>query len=348
MIAPIATSFVRSRHVTRQPVPATGQIDGLQVYYPKAWYLPRVGRPLNAWLYALSTRSLIARLRPFDIILVNWAYPDACGIAQVARQLGVPFVASCSGSDLNVGLTFRIRRHQILRMIGQARATTVRSRALKELLVCHGAIPSKIHVLYNGVDGICFRPHPRTKARRSLGLDEMETVLAYVGRLSEEKGVADLLDALALLRNRHNRRPRLLIVGDGPQRLQLLRQAQLLRLEQQILWLGMKPNDEIAPLLSAADIACVPSHMEGVPNAALEAFACGVPVVGTKVGGIPEVVTAQTGLLAEPRQPESLTSALAEALGRCWDSKAILAHAARFDWNANARALYDILEEAAA
>src|SRR5207249_2385133 len=100
------------------------------------FYLPKIG-VLNPWFYAMSTQNLIARIRrdfPFDVIYVNWTYPDACGIARVARAFGVPFVCSISGSDANSYLKFPMRRKQILRMLDEARTVTVRSRALQKLL----------------------------------------------------------------------------------------------------------------------------------------------------------------------------------------------------------------------
>jgi glycosyltransferase involved in cell wall biosynthesis len=313
----------------RAPFPAAEQIDGLRVEHPKQFYLPKIGRPLNAWLYARSVAPSLQRLKPFDVILVNWAYPDACGIA----TFGIPFVASISGSDANRYLTYRFRRRQILAMLRAARAVTTRSRALKELLVSHGADAGKIHVLYNGVDSGLFHPS-------RLDPQPAPPRLVYVGRLSPEKGVADLVAALAQL----DQPPPLLVIGDGPQRAPLQQQARSLP----VTWLGAKRNDEIAPLLRASDIVCLPSHMEGVPNAALEAFACGLPVVGTRVGGIPEIITPQTGILAESKNPTSLAAALGEALRRRWNRDAILAHAAQFDWHVNARTLAGILQQAAA
>ena len=301
--------------------------DGLSVHHPRQYYLPKLGRPLNAWLYARSVAPPLTRLRPFDVILVNWAFPDACGIA----QLNYPFVVSISGSDANRYLTYRIRRRQILAMLARARAVTVRSRALKELLVAHGADARKIHILYNGVDRELFAParlDPQPSPPR----------LVYLGRLSPEKGVADFLAAVAQL----PAPPPVVIIGDGPDRGVLQRQAASLP----VIWLGAKRNEELAPLLRTRDIVCLPSHMEGVPNVALEAFACGLPVVATHVGGIPEIMTDATGILTAPRDPAAFAAALRQALDRPWDPTAIRAHAAKFDWDENARQLHAILRAA--
>jgi glycosyltransferase involved in cell wall biosynthesis len=353
VVAPIAWFPIPGKYAPPAPVPAYEEVYGLEskvhslpipVHHPRNFYLPKIGRPLNAWLYALSLQKKVAALRrkfSFDVIFVNWAFPDACGTAHIARQLGVPFVASISGSDVNLYLTFHFRRRQILRMLDQAAAVTTRSQALKNLLVFHGVPADKIHVLYNGVDRDLFQPTPQAEARRLLKLPKQEKVLLYVGRLSPEKGLADMLTALGQLPHR----PRVVIVGDGHQREELQAQARQANLE--ITWVGTKQPAAVPLYLSAADLLCLPSHMEGVPNAALEAFACGLPVVASRVGGLPEVVTDDTGILVEPKNPVALAGALRVALERPWNRDAILAHAAKFDWNANAHQLLSILESAA-
>ena len=375
----------------RSPV-SSRQSQVIRTYHPRQYYLPKIGRILNPLLYALSLRRLVTGLRasfPFDVIFVNWAYPDACGIAKLARRLNIPFVVSISGSDVNWYLKMPLRRRQILAMLAQAHAVAVRSRALKDLLLSHGIPESKIHVLYNGVDREMFHlrpptvtsppaelnPQPSTAGNRLQTMDSglrtqdsglpprcapvsdralqpteglqspvsrhKSPLLLYVGRLSPEKGVADLLDALAQLTD-----VRLAVVGDGPQRAQLQQLADTLKISSQITWHGQKKPDEIADFMQGADLLCLPSHMEGVPNVALEAFACGLPVVGTTVGGIPEVVTNDTGVLTAPRDPPALAQAIAQALARRWDSVAIRAHSARFDWTENANQLFALLQAA--
>jgi glycosyltransferase involved in cell wall biosynthesis len=344
IVAPIAWFFIRGRFAPPAPVPFAEEIGGLRVLHPKNFYLPKLGRTLNPMFFALSLRKIVEKIRaefPFDVIFVNWAYPDACGVANISRALGVPFVASISGSDVNWYLQMRIRRRQILKMLDAARAVTVRSRALRELLIAHGVSADKIHVLYNGVDRTLF--HPSDAPRPT-----PHPQLLYVGRLSDEKGVADLLHALKILHEKHKIHAHLRVVGDGLQRDELQKLAESLQLTDKITWLGAKNPREIPAFMTAADALCLPSHMEGVPNAALEAFACGLPVVATKVGGIPEIMTEQTGILAAPQNPASFADALADALGKNWDATAIRAHAARFDWNENARRLFEILCKAGA
>jgi glycosyltransferase involved in cell wall biosynthesis len=174
--------------LTRLPdIPSVEQIGGITVQHPRQYYLPKIGRPLNPYLFALSVRQTVLNLRTtflFDVIFANWAYPDACGVENIASQLKIPFVASISGSDANVYLNYKIRRRQILRMLDRAHSVTVRSQVLKTLLTGHGVPADKVHVLYNGVDPKLFYPTERATARRQLHLPEIDKVLIYVGRLS--------------------------------------------------------------------------------------------------------------------------------------------------------------------
>lgn len=333
VLAPYDWFFIKGRFAPPAPLPARETIGGLTVYHSRNFYLPKIGRTLNPWLYACSARGAIraiGREFAFDVIYVNWAYPDACGIARVARQLGVPFVASISGSDVNWYLQMRLRRRQILHMLDQAAAVTTRSQALRDLLIQHGVDDTKINVLYNGVE---ITPLPRSPRRQP-------PRLLYVGRLSPEKGVADLLHAVARLESPVH----LQLAGDGHQREQLRQLAA--RLGVQAEWLGWQSPAAIPALMAQADLLCLPSHMEGVPNAVLEAMACGLPVVATCVGGVAEVVTRDTAVLVPPRDPAALAAGIQQALTRAWDTDVIRRQASRFDWTENARRLHHILQTA--
>lgn len=351
VVAPIAWFFIKGRFAPPGEVPRHELLGGLEVDHPRNFYLPWVGRTFNPFFFAASIRATIDRIRarfPFDVILVNWAYPDACGIARVARSIGVPFVVSISGSDANVYLQYKVRRTQILAMLDEAKAAIVRSRALKDLLVSHGVPREKVSVLYNGVDHEQFSPIPRDEARKRLNWNAGDCVFCYVGRLSPEKGVAELIEALAILRKRHQVAARFVAVGDGTERARLQEKARALELDGSVTWAGWKTQDEITTIVSASDFVCLASHMEGIPNAALEAFACGKPVVATSVGGLPEIVTGQTGVLAPPKQPAAFADAMFEAMRREWNAGEIRAHARQFDWDENARVLESVLQSAIA
>ena len=90
----------------------------------------------------------------------------------------------------------------------------------------------------------------------------------------------------------------------------------------------------------------MPSHNEGVPNVVLEAMACGLPVVATRVGGVPEVLPDFAGMLVPPRDSTALAAALQQALAQRWDRDRIAAHARRFSWEANVHTVMHLLNPA--
>ena len=169
--------------------------------------------------------------------------------------------------------------------------------------------PSRLRLIYNGVDTARFRPDPqaRRRVRRELGLGD-EPVLISVGRLAPEKDQGLLLLAAAVLEG-----VTLLVVGEGPLRPRLERLAAELGVGERVRFLGER--DDVEHLLAAAEVFVLSSRSEGVPKAVLEAMAAGLPVVATAVGGVPEVVVpGGTGLLVPGGRGEELVRAVAELL----------------------------------
>jgi glycosyltransferase involved in cell wall biosynthesis len=105
-------------------------------------------------------------------------------------------------------------------------------------------------------------------------------------------------------------------VGDGPERERLEALARDLRVTEHVHFLGVRPNEEMAGLLSSADVAVIPSLMEATSVAALEAMSCGLPVAAARVGGLPEIVDEDVGTLFAPADPESLAARVASLLER--------------------------------
>jgi glycosyltransferase involved in cell wall biosynthesis len=153
-----------------------------------------------------------------------------------------------------------------------------------------------------------------TALRRRLELPADARVILSVGRLSTEKGHADLFAAVRLLlRDRPQRTIRLILVGDGIERPTLERAAAAPDLASSVIFAGHCSN--VWPYYSLADVLALPSHSEGSPNVLLEAMAAGVPIVASKVGGVPETVEdGSSALLVPASEPAALASALARVL----------------------------------
>ena len=328
-----SVSFTERRNAPRRKVIVKNIRTDHFVFY----YLPRIGRPLHAvcWLLSLLwQRGKQIRAANYDCVLASWAYPDAAAAGWLARRLRIPYVVKVHGSDLNVQAEHALHRMQIRSALRGASAVVAVSRALAEKSVTLGAAPSQVHVLYNGVDQDLFAPGSRPQAREKLGLSPEAPLILYVGNLKESKGCGDLLEAFPALLAAHPR-ARLVYVGDGTYGMALRERAAALNIIKRVTWVGPVAHDRLGDWFRAADLLCLPSHNEGVPNVVLEAMACGTPVVATRVGGIPEVVPDWAGTLVPPHDIPALSKALIEASQRDWDDERIAAHAASFRWEDN-------------
>lgn len=342
VLSPVARypRWARPRSYLYQAPVAAETSRGIDVEFASYPALPMLSRPLNGWLCA---RALLEQARAFkpDLILSWWLYPDAFGALKVARKLGVPLVAGARGSDIRVRDT--ISRRLTTPVVRQAERLLVVSADLGRLAQReYGADPSRIRVIANGCDADTFRLRPRLDARRQCGIrDESELVL-YVGRLVQEKGLRELIEAMKALR-KSRPQAELVLVGDGPMREEL--EARAAASAQGLRLVGAQPASEVAQWMAACNLLALPSYSEGHPNVLVEALACGRPVVSTPVGGVPEVVDESCSLLVPPRDAGALTNALAATLERDWDELALSQRFSR-SWHDVARETLAACEEA--
>jgi glycosyltransferase involved in cell wall biosynthesis len=187
--------------------------------------------------------------------------------------------------------------------------------AFAKQLVKMGIPRARIHVQHNSI-----RPEPIVSApemyafRRKLGVKDDERMILAVGRLSREKAQIDLLHAFKKLSEAHAEiNPRLVIVGDGPERENLEATAASLGISDRVIFAGHVKNVEA--YYAAADVLANPSHSEGSPYVLLEAMAANLPIVATAVGGVSEMVeNNQTALLVPAGDPQAMADAIARVL----------------------------------
>lgn len=184
------------------------------------------------------------------------------------------------------------------------------------MLVKTGISAARISVLHNTIEPFQAPAAEQIhQARQRLGLEDNERLLLTVGRLSAEKGHADLIAALAQRKDDPALPPfRLAIIGDGIERERLTHLASAAGLASRIVFTGH--CSDVRPYYSLASLFVLPSHSEGSPNVLLEAMAAGLPIVVTAVGGVPEIVQHEaTALLVPPRNPGALAEAISRLLG---------------------------------
>jgi teichuronic acid biosynthesis glycosyltransferase TuaC len=219
-------------------------------------------------------------------------------------------VSTIHGSDI---LLYPHRSRGVLRKTEQALRMNDHIIAVSHLLmkksqqVVAGVVGSTI---YNGFDPSRFYPIDTKAARKKLGQSPEEKVVLFVGNLKSVKGLQVLLKAFCRV-VKQVPKARLILVGDGPLRSLLKRQARELDLEEKVTFVGRRPHDEIPLWLNSSDVVVLPSLSEGFGGVVLEAMGCGKPVVATDVAGASEIVQhRKTGYLVKPKDVDGLAQYL--------------------------------------
>jgi len=197
---------------------------------------------------------------------------------------------------------------------GAARVLTV-CGPFAEQLARTGVRRERITVRHNSVTRPARADDASLAALKArLGLKEGERVILAVGRLSFEKGHADLVAALGELKRLDPALDfKLVVAGDGPERARAEEAAGALSLSDRVVFAGH--TSDVRPFYALADVLALPSHSEGSPNVLLEAMAAGVPVAATRVGGVPEIAEdGESALLVPARDPSAMAAALRRLL----------------------------------
>lgn len=318
---------------------APGQVGGLESVVTllasgqaRAGHLVRVAaivpakRSADPWLTSLlaagvQTAAIVAPGRSYraerasvrelclevatSVVHTHGYRPDVID-AGVARKLAIPTVTTVhgfTGGDWKNRLYERLQLNAF-RSFG---AVVSVSRPLVDRLVRSGVARARVHMVQNAYDGSAARLH-RDKARNQMQVAEDRFHIGWVGRLSEEKGVDVMIRAVASLTDLP---VHLSIVGDGRERDALQQLATNLSIGDRISWLGTVPD--AARFFSAFDLFVLSSRTEGTPIVLFEAMAASVPIVATRVGGVPDVVTDAEAMLVPPNDPDSLAGAIRDA-----------------------------------
>jgi glycosyltransferase involved in cell wall biosynthesis len=241
------------------------------------------------------------QIRKHEVMYANWVGAGIVG-AMINLLTGKPMVLSPLGDDGYLARDRRLWRILTKWVCSRASVVAPNSVELTQIFEDLGIARDKFYFYRMGVDTELF--HPAADMRT----DGHEVQVVFVGSLIERKGPQDLLKAVA---DDSLEQVQLVIVGDGKYRTELEMMAEELGLVHRIQWKGMVSPSEEAEILRESDIFCMPSYMEGTPNVVYEAMAVGLPVVSTRVGGIPDqVAEGKTGLLCDAGNVEQLRQCL--------------------------------------
>jgi teichuronic acid biosynthesis glycosyltransferase TuaC len=350
VIAPVPyfPSWIRSERWGKYgSLPTTEEIQGLTIHHPRYPLLPGLLMPLHGVLMCLGSVLTVRRLHreyQFDCIDAHYVYPDGFAASLLGKIVRLPVIVSARGTDINVFPSFRTIRPLIVWTLHHAAGIIAVSQALKTAVAGLGPPPEKIRVIPNGVDSIRFHSIPESAARERLGLPKDARILVSVASLTEGKNHASLISALARMDGNSPGPDKAFIIGDGPLKPQLERLIGRLGLHERVILLGAKPNEELALWFSAADASCLVSSREGWPNVIMESLACGTPVVATRTGGVPEILSSpDLGILVEP-DIDSIAAGLQAAFSKKWDRRALARRAQTRSWDDVAREVVEYLK----
>ena len=317
-------------------VPLTRELEALGHEVEVSSISQRGGSRSKYLRLVRESRAAARRFRP-DVVFTHFLFPSGAAGALAARAAGVPLVVMAHGQDVaNLGripgVTAATR--WVLR---RSSAVIANSRWLADRLTERiPAAEAKIEIADCGVDLDAFSPRPAAEARQSLGWDGDGPGFLCVGSLIERKNVVRLADAFAALG-----KGRLAFVGDGPLRSGLEGRAG-------VTLVGRVAQSEVPQWVAACDVLCQPSLREPFGQATLEAMAMERSVIATRVGGPPEFVTPESGVLVDPEDAGALTAALGRASQMPSPNPAARDAAGRHDVKHQAAVMAGVLQRAAA
>lgn len=309
--------------------------NGIDVLHPRYLLAPKVGMtmaPLSMAVGALpAIRQLMREGFDFDVIDAHYYYPDGVAAALLAKWIRKPFTITARGTDLNLIPQYRLPRRMMMWAASRAQGSIGVCSALVDVLRGWGVNEQRLHVMRNGVDLDRFKPLPQMEMRRKLKLNGSPLLLS-VGYLVERKGHHVAIEALAKLIPDHAD-ARLVIVGEGEERANLLELAKRLGVETRLTLTGALPNAELLQWYSAADVLILASSREGWANVLLEAMACGTPVVASRIWGTPEVVASDdVGRLVSERSGDAFAKAISQLMDAKIKRESVRAYAESFSW----------------
>ncbi|MFC1999660.1 glycosyltransferase [Chloroflexota bacterium] len=270
---------------------------------------------LSELIYALT---LVKRER-IDLIHSHWIIPSGLVGAICKKVLRKPLVVTVHAGDV-----FPLVRKKYLRSVGRTvlnscDVCTVNSNATGDAVRAVAGSTKRIEIIPMGVDLEVFSRHAIPLDQDSEAESGERTIL-FVGRIAEKKGINYLIEAMPTIL-RHIPEARLVIVGYGPERGRLEDLVGKLGLNDRVAFAGEVPNAELARYYHKAHLLVLPSIVdsrgdtEGLGIVILEAMACGVPVVASNVGGIPDIIEPNwNGLLSKPGNPQDIADKVVELL----------------------------------
>lgn len=288
------------------PVRMTEATERIHFHEVEVMSYPLFDHP--PYTLALATQMHnVAVSESLDLLHVHYAIPHSVS-AYLARAMlrprRLPFVTTLHGTDITLVGSDRSFLPITRFSIEESDAVTAISEYLRRVTVDEFAVRRPVEVIPNFVNCEVFQPADG-QCRREEFAPKGEKILVHLSNFRPVKRVLDVVEIFDLVRREIP--AKLLLIGDGPERSSAEWLAREKKIAGDVIFLGKQ--NQVQNLLNSADVMLLPSDLESFGLAALEAMACGVPVVASRVGGVPEVISdGVEGYLAAPRDVKTMAS----------------------------------------
>lgn len=340
VVAPVFQSF---EYLRKDKLCKNYSYDNVEVYFPRCVYIP---------IFWLSKIMIDNRLQVvektieenrlnFDLIHAHFTWPSGYIGVRLKEKYGKPVITTIHENgdwfDKEVEMN-----HPLINEAWSDADALIRVNQ-KDVPVLQ-RYNDHVYAIPNGFSP-AFHPIETSVAREQLGLPENTKTIFTLGNLIKRKGFNYLIDAMEQVCGQRDD-VFCYIGGSGPERDNLQKQIDQLHLGDKIKLLGSLPGDQLTLWMNACDFFVLASLNEGNPTVMFESLGCGKPFVGTKVGGVPEIIKSDDyGLLVEPADPDDLAEKIMVALDQEWHRETILTYAEQFTWENIVGEIVDLYEQ---
>jgi len=319
------------------------QFDNVKVYFPRFSHLPikyfrnRLGDNYFKVIDKLIKKEKIE----FDLIHAHFTWPSGYAGAKLKEKYKKPLVVTVH-ENREWLLEEYISKNQKIYYSWKSPDALIRVNKIDVSILKE--FNKNVFSVPNGFDNSKFRYLDKTICRKKLNLPQDKKILLTVSALIERKGHIYSIEAMKEVIKK--RRDALYIIGgSGPLKEKLQKKINDLNLQKYVKLIGFIPDENLPLWMNSCDIFIFPSLSEGNPTVMFECLGCGIPFIGTKVGGIPEIINDSVGILVEPKNPKDLIENILIALDKKWNRKFILDYSKQFTWRNITKKIIEIYEK---
>lgn len=357
---PFSSNSERYRNFDR--IPKKEIFEGIIIYHPRFFIIPRFLKIWDAFSYLLSVCPIVNKVNKtqgFDLIDLHWTYPDILSGIVISNWLDKKMSVTIRGrSALNIFPDTKkegcFKKEKSLRallldnLLPQADMVVSVSRQLEKLTVQAVGSVEKSCVIPNGVSVDTFFYLGKEKARAHLDLLRGDKIILSVGNLIYGKGFDRVFRILKNIKSAISN-VKYYVVGTsgaaGDYKKKLNKMVERLNLKDAVKFVGKVDHKNLVLWYNAADVFCLPSRGEGCPNVVLEALACGCPCVATDVGDVVDLICEEYLGKVVSHNSKAIGDALIESLQKDWDHQKISAAMAEYSWDNCAKKVSDVYQE---